>query len=189
MRKHEIKICKCGRIHAIKNEKLNTVFKENKNLLLICGGCGLASLIGADTEPDYIHPEKEVYMMYTSDFSTTDEIIDVSSFESDDHKKGIYEIFYSQGYKVPMMTGMYATDYFCGHFSDRWYPDFYHIQRKDITVKEIMEFIEKYNHDRTTVNMQRFINETPNEILEDVSCYLIDGFNWKDTIYEKEWDK
>ena len=87
-----------------------------------------------------------------------------------------------------MMTGMYATDYNNGRFSDRWYPDFYKIQRSDITVKEIMDFIDKYTNDRTTVNMNRFISETPEDMLEEISHYMIDGFNWKGTKWENEWN-
>lgn len=88
-----------------------------------------------------------------------------------------------------MKTGQYATDYFNGRFSDRWYPDFYKIQRKDITVKEIMEFIDEYNKNRTTVNMNRFINETSDDILDELSKYMIDGLDWKGTKFEKEWNK
>lgn len=85
-----------------------------------------------------------------------------------------------------MKTGQYATDFFNGRFSDRWYPDFYKIQRKDITVKEIMDFIDEYIHDRTTVNMDRFINETPDDILEELSGYWIEGLNWSGTKYENK---
>ena len=88
-----------------------------------------------------------------------------------------------------MKTGQYATDYFNGRFSDRWYPDFYKIQRTDITVKEIMDFIDEYNHNRTTVNMDRFINETPDDRLAELSTYSIDGLDWKGTKFEKEWYK
>ena len=88
-----------------------------------------------------------------------------------------------------MKTGQYATDYFNGRFSDRWYTDFYKIQRTDITVKEIMDFIDEYNYNRTTVNMDRFINETPDDILAELSTYFIDGLDWKGTKFEKEWYK
>lgn len=187
--KYDMKICKCGRIHMVDNEVLDRALENNKNLLLICAGCGNATLIGADIEPDWIEPNKNCYMMYSGDFSRyKDRSIKVNDFESTENHKGIEEIVYSHGYKVPMMSGMYATDYFNGSFSDRWYPDFYKIQRSDITVKEIMEFIDEYTHDRTTVNMSRFIHETPEEILEVISHYHIDGFNFKGTKWETEWN-
>lgn len=187
--KYDMRICKCGRIHMVPNEKVNRALKNNKNLLLICGSCGAARLIGADIEPDWNDPEKDCYIMYSGDFSSyKDETISISDFETTESKKGIEEILYSHGIKVPMMTGRYATDYSNGKFSDRWYPDFYKIQRKDVTVKEIMEFIDEYSHDRTTVNMRCFINETPEDMLEEISHYIIDGLNWKGTKWETDWN-
>lgn len=189
MSKYDVRFCKCGRIHMIDNEKLEKILEDNKNLLLICAGCGDATLIGADIEPDWNEPNKDCYMMYSGDFSAYDDrTVTETDFESTEIKKGIKEIIYSHGIKVPMMTGQYATDYYNGRFSDRWYPDFYKIQKTDITVKEIMEFIDDYMHDRTTVNMKRFINETPDDMLEEISRYSVDGFNWKGTKWETEWN-
>lgn len=188
-RKYDMRICKCGRIHMVDNNKLDKALENNKNLLLICGGCGAATLIGADIEPDWNEPDKKCYMMYSGDLSSyEDKSITDADFESTEHHKGIDEIIYSHGIKVPMMTGQYATDYYNGIFSDRWYPDFYKIQRKDVTVNEVMDFIDEYNHDRTTVNMKRFIHETPEDMLEEISHYMIDGFNWKGTKWETEWN-
>ena len=184
-----MRICKCGRIHMVDEDKLENALENNKNLLLICGGCGTATLIGADIEPDWDEPNNDCYMMYSCEFSSyKDKSITASDFESTEHYKGIEEIIYSHGIKVPMMTGMYATDYANGRFSDRWYPAFYKIQRSGITVKEIMDFIDKYTNDRTTVNMNRFISETPEDMLEEISHYMIDGFNWKGTKWETEWN-
>lgn len=155
-RKYDIRICKCGRIHAIPNERIEKALDADKNFLIICAACGDATLINTDT------------------------------FKGNEKEKAVEEILYSHGIKVPMKTGNYATDYFNGRFSDRWYPDFYKIQRTDITIKEIMDFIDKYNHDRTTVNMDRFINEIPDDILGELSNYYIDGLDWKGTKFEKE---
>lgn len=190
MSKYDIRICKCGRIHMIDNDKIDRALEHDKNFVLICGGCGHGILIGADIEPDWFEPGKDCYIMYTGEFSRySDKSVFASDFESTEQHKGIEEIFYSHGVKVPMMTGMYATDYSCdGGFSDRWYPDFYKIQRKDITVEEIMKFIDEYNHNRTTVNMERFIRETPDDMLEDISRYLIKGFNWKGTKWETKYN-
>ena len=185
--KYDMRICKCGTIHMIDNDKLDVALKHNKNLLLICAECGHAKLIGADIEPSWFEPDRDCYNMYAFEFSPNkDKTISPVDFDSKKEYKGIEEIIYSHGYKVPMNSGMYATDYNFGRFSDRWYPDFYKIQRKDITVKEIMEFIDKYNEDRTTVNMNRFINETPEDVLEVISGYLIDGFDWTGTKWERK---
>lgn len=187
--KYNMRICKCGQIHMVDNEKLNKALENNKNLLLICAGCGVATLIGADVEPDWDDPDKTCYMMYSSAFSSyKDRNICAADFESTEKHKGITEIIYSHGYKVPMMTGMYATDYNNGIFSDRWYPDFYKIRRSDITVKKIMEFIDEYTHNRTTVNMDRFIRETPDDALEVISHYYIKGLNFKGTKWETEYN-
>lgn len=186
-KKYDMRICKCGRIHMVNEDKLEKALENNKNLLLICGGCGDATLIGANVEPDWNDPDKDCYMMYSCEFSSyEDKSITTADFESTEHHKGIEEIVYSHGIKVPMMTGMYATDYNNGRFSDRWYPDFYKIQRSDITVKEILDFIDEYTNDRTTVNMNRFINETPEDMLEEISQYTINGFNWKGTKWGTE---
>ena len=188
-KKYDMRICKCGRIHMIEGEKLERALEKDKNILLICAGCGAATVVGADIEPDWNDPEKECYMMYSGDFSAYDDKeISVSDFTSTENHKGIETIIYSHGIKVPMKTGQYATDYFNGQFSDCWYPDFYKIQRNDVTVEEIMNFINEYKHDRRTVNMQRFINETPDDMLEEISNYMIEGLNWKGTKWEKEWN-
>lgn len=189
-RKYDIRICKCGRIHTIPDEKIEKALENDKNFLLICAACGNATLIGADIAPDWNDPSKDCYEMYSGDFSSyEDKIINEDTFKGNEKEKAVKEILYSHGIKVPMETGQYATDYFNGRFSDRWYPDFYKIQRNDITVKEIMDFIDEYTHDRTTVNMDKFINETPDDVLEELSNYYIEGLNWKGTKFEKEWHK
>ncbi len=186
-RKYDIRICKCGRIHAIPDEKIEKVLEADKNFLLICAGCGNAILIGADISPDWDDPSKDCYEMYSRNFSSYEnKIINEDIFTGNENEKAVGEILYSHGFKVPMKTGQYATDFFNGRFSDRWYPDFYKIQRKDITVKEIMDFIDEYTHDRITVNMDRFINETPDDILEELSGYWIEGLNWSGTKYENK---
>lgn len=188
-RKYDMRICRCGRIHMIENKEIDKALEENKNLLLICGGCGQAILIGADIEPEFDNPDQDCYMMYSTEFSSCDDkIITHADFESTETNKGIKKIMYSHGFKVPMQTGMYATDYFEGEFSDRWYPDFHKINRSDATGKEVMEFIERYNKDRRTVDMKRFIAETSEEFLNEISCYFIRGFNWKDTKWETDFN-
>lgn len=184
-RKYTLRICKCGRIHAIPDEKFKKVLDENKEFLLICGGCGKANLMGADIVPD-INPEKKCYEMYTCDFGLNgDEVITESSFKETEKNKAVGEIFYSHGYPVPMKTGQYADNCFNGKFTDMCYPDFYEIQRNDITAKEVLDFIDEYNHDRTTVDMDRFIKETPDDVLEELSHYGIEGLNWSGTKFAK----
>lgn len=182
-KKYDIRFCKCGRIHAIDNAVLDKALKNNKNLLLICGGCGAATLIGADVDA-------EGYMMYSADFSPYENTsIIPADFENSDTRKGIEEIFYSLGYKVPMMTEEYATMCFSGYFVDTTCPDFSEIQKTNITTEEIMNFIDEHNRNKIAVNMSRFIRETPDDVLEAVSSYLMRGFDWVGTKYEKSWHK
>ena len=187
MSKYNMRICGCGRIHMVNNGKINNALEHDKDLLLICGGCGKATLIGANIEPDWNDLNRNCYDMYSYDFSRgEDHSITISNFEST-NLKGIEEIFYSNGLKVPMMTGMYANHFSYGKFSDMIYPDFYKIRRKDVTVQEIMDFINEYSHDRTTVNMQRFINENPKDMLDEISGYYIESFDWRGTKWERKW--
>ena len=189
MRKYDIRICKCGRIHAIPEEKIDNVLKYDKDFLLICGNCGKATLIGGNLEPDF-YSDDMVYNMYSIDFSSEKTTtITKDFFETNGSHKGIGEIYYSVGYPVHMKSGQFATDCYNGVFSDRWYPDFYKIQRSDITVPEVMEFIDKYQKDRTTVDMDKFIRYTPDDVLQELACYAIDAFNWKGTAYENVWNK
>ena len=36
------------------------------------------------------------------------------------------------------------------------------------------KFNDEYNRDRSTVNMRRFINETPDDVLKELANYAID---------------
>lgn len=80
--------------------------------------------------------------MYSRTLPQKDTVFDTDFMNtSNQYHKQISEIFYYNGYKVPMKSGMDATDFYVGKFSDRWHPDFYKIQRNDVTVDEIMEVI------------------------------------------------
>ena len=50
-----------------------------------------------------------------------------------------------------------------------------------------MEFIEKYHKDRSTVNMNQLISSIPEDVLEELSNYWIEGLDWTGTKYQKEW--
>lgn len=140
-KKFDMRICGCGRIHMVPIEKVDNALKENKNLLLICGGCGKATIIGADIELDWFNEDSDglIYNMYSYKFS--DRSISAENFEDHRDSKPLSEIFYSHGVRVPMMTGMHAGRYANGKFSDEWYPDFSKIERKDITVEEITKYL------------------------------------------------
>lgn len=189
MKKYDVRICKCGHIHAIPDEKIQTAIEKNKNLLLICGSCGEATLIGADTEPDMFDPDQTMYMMYSYDFSYNDhETISVDHFAASGDHKAISEIYYDKGIPVPMNTGYNANSYTSGvGFMDTRYPDFWNITRYDVLGKDVIEFVNNWKSNASTVNMQRLIQQVDPNILEELSHYIITGLNWKGTIYEKEY--
>lgn len=187
--KYEVRVCNCGRIHVFSHEKIENAIYNNKELLLICGGCGSGTIIGADYLQEGAYGSDEpCYDMYSFTLDKTCSI--TSDFKVPDGHE-ISEIFIDKGIKVPMMTGEYAGQYthFVG-FSDIWFPDLYKIEAPDTTMKDVAEFIAKYRKDRKTVNMNRLINENNNpEILKAISSRLIEGLDWTDTKYDNWWVK
>lgn len=179
---YEIHICNCGRIHLISYDKLNKAFEENKEILHICAGCGRGIIFGADTiEPVFDNDEK-MYDMYQLSFShKEDTTIPFDSLNDTDFK----EMIYSQGIKVPMMTGNYADFYYDG-FYDTKAPNWDKIlefgKADDV---EIIKNIREHTDNAMTINMQRFINETPHDILDEISNCYIEGLDWKGTKYDK----
>lgn len=187
--KYDVRFCKCGRIHMIPTDKIHKAIEQDKTLMYICGGCGAARIIGADKESDWDDPTKTCYNMYSCGLYHKDH--EIISFTPDDFSdagehKPYNEIIYSPGIRVPMMTGEYAQSYTCDTFCDMWYPDWWKIERKDVTVEEVMDFINKYKKDQRTVDMSRFIHETPEEYLDYISGYVIKAFDWKGTKWERK---
>lgn len=191
----EMRICKCGRIHLINEDDINRALDEDKEVLLICSGCGHSFLIGGDEFYDEMIDEKKSYMMYTSEIRCKEgnAEIDKVDFNEDyrtigdlTHSKPIYKIIYSEGIRVPLMTGSYANNYFADIFSDMTYPDFLlRISPKYITTDEIFKYIEEWRINRRKVDMKRFIFENKPEDLDVISCYLINAFDWEGTPYKK----
>ncbi len=194
-RKYEIRFCSCGTIHFIPTEKIDNALKNDKDLLWICGRCGAAVRIGADREPNWIDDSpdapEEIFNMYSYDLNPNMHKQSISitpeSFKNTKENKGLSEIFYSAGIQVPMMSGNAARMHnrHGEYFLDIWWPDWYKIERSDITKEEIMEFISKYKEDCKTVNMTRFIRETPKEYIELLAQSWCKEFNWDGTEYEK----
>lgn len=191
MKKYDMRICHCGKIHMIPCKKIDDAIKQDKDFMFICADCGSATIIGADKEPDRYEPNKECYMMYSDDFSPNhSESITEINFKNGKNKKAISEIYYSHGVKVPMMNGYYATEYRCGIFYDgRVIANLYEIDRPNVTAKEVQTFLKDAREKAKTVNMNRFIRENEDDVLKEISCYLIKGFDWKGTKYESEWNK
>lgn len=190
--KYYINFCNCGTIHAIDKDKLYEDLDKEKSTVLICANCGAATIIGADvilSNDEETGKEIKSFYMYQRDLSPCKDIEITSDTFQNKNLSMDYpaaRIIYSHGHKVPMKTGNYANNFFCGKFSDMIYPDFYKIQRKDITVDEIMSFINDFDKERTTVNMERFIKETPHDVLEEISVFYIKGLNWAGTEFDPD---
>jgi len=183
----EVRICSCGRLHFLDGEIIESALKEDKDVLFICGKCGRATMIGADRTRDWWNEtDDEVFNMYSYDKGDTDFVLDDSQFENTDTTKGIYKVIYSVGKGVPMMSGSYARNYSFGYFLDIWFPDFYHIKHRDITVEEIMTFITDWEQKRKTVNMRQLLRTLTGEEAELLSHYYIEGLDWTGTQYERK---
>lgn len=189
MGKFDVRFCSCGRIHFIPFDEVCAAVEQDKELWLICGGCGTTTQIGADIERDYNDPEQVSYNMYSGTYSE-DKTFEITPdiFTGGKDHKSIYKIIRSAGYRPLMKTGMRACSFchFGDFFEDIWYPDFYKIERKDVTVEEILEFIEKYRKDRVTVNMGTLLRELTEEELKCLSGYVIKGLDWTGTKYERK---
>lgn len=185
----EVRVCSCGRIHVFPKNKNDNAIYNNKELLLVCGGCGSRTVIGADYHAEGAYGfEAPCYDMYSFTLDSTFSI--TADFKTPTGHE-ISEILFNNGIRIPMMTGEYAGQYtsWVG-FSDIWFPDMYAIETSETTMEDVAAFIAKYRKDRKTVNMNRLINENNNpEILKAISSRLIKGLNWKDTPYDNWWQK
>lgn len=189
MSKLNVRICTCGRIHFIPETEIDAALKADKNFVLVCGGCGRVTSIGADIEADWEDPTKTIYNMYAYPMGQYDDFtLTADNFETVEGHKGIHKVWYSKGKQVMMNTGYYAKCYTPAHgrFEDIWYPDFWKIQRNDITVDEIQQFIKEWENDRITVNMNMLLRELSHDEAEALSHFIISGLDWTGTKYERK---
>lgn len=180
----DLRICKCGHLHFIDPELQDKALSENKNLMVICGNCGRAILIGADLMADEYEPDKMAYHMYTGEVSTS-QVWDESLFTGTETKKAVSNIYYSKGIAVYMNTGYKAT-VFDGPrrcFNDMIYPDFYKIEGETDAAK-IHAFIEQWQKDRVTVNMNMLLRMLTDEQARILRAFNLNGMDWSDTKYK-----
>ena len=190
-RKYSMRICKCGHIHMVPEAKIDAAIKNDKVLMLVCRTCGDIQYIGADKTYDWFEEgNKPVYNMFSCEAKHDNFSIGQECFITDGESggRGINEILFSTGLKVPMLSGEFASQFFYDRFYDNWYPEFNELTKPGITEKEIQEFIDKFHKNRSTVNMERFIKDTPDEYLREISGYIVRAFDWKGTKYEREWN-
>lgn len=176
---YDLSICNCGRIHVIPYYKVQEAIDKEKELLMICGGCGKALRLGADKMIDF-DTQEEVYEMYSRKVKEVD-MKQMGDFA---------EVIIDEGLKVPMMTGEYANSYVAHKFfRDMLYPDdiVYLLQDKNMTADELREKLEKWYNDRCTVNVDRFIlmykDLDDGDVLRELSHYELEGLSLKGTKY------
>ena len=119
-KKFDVRFCSCGRIHLVDWDSIENAIDNNKEILLICGGCGRASRIGAD---DYFDGGKSMYTIDLAHESKDHVIIDERNFSdnadsSEEYFPKFTKIIYSNGIRIPMKNGYYATSYFNGIWQD-----------------------------------------------------------------------
>lgn len=195
MNRKDIRICSCGRIHFIDSWIIDEALEQNKNTLVICGGCGRTYVIGADIEPDWYEPDKMYYNMYTSTLfpngSEDPYIFDQKFFETVEGKfKGFHKVIIDPGKRVMMDTGYYATsyDHGSGTFYDMQYPDFIWNIKKTDGLEDILSSIGKFQRDMKSVNMNWLLRSLTDEEAEQLSHYGVKGLNWKGTKWETEYN-
>ena len=179
----QMRICSCGRIHFFDGKHIDDAISADKELLFICGGCGRATRIGADDWTGYYDDNEKCYAMYQQDINK-DTVLTADIFEKAENRKAFTEILYSQGKKVMMMTGYYAKAYSNSEFEDIWYPDFWRLEKPDLTIPEVMDFIKENRTNRKLVNMNALLRDFTEEEVKYLhsSCH-IKGMDWSKTKY------
>lgn len=157
MLQDDVIFCRCGHIHVVSGKDYSDAIEAGKENLLICGNCGATYISGAEeAEGGY-----SLYRYEIPQNLMTSE----NNYSADltDYLKRFYKVNYSVGYGVPMTTGYFADTLFCGRFLDNTHDD---------------------NNQR--VDMARFLQITPDHVLEMVSQYYIRAFNWSNTKYKQK---
>lgn len=184
--KNNMLICNCGRIHMLDMDKVKKIIEKNRYILIICSGCGRVAKIQDIGISSGSHNVSTTHFEGFHRCNNTE--IALSNFVQNNTYACIGKIYYNNGIKVPMKSGSYAASYYDGVFSD---VDFHltQIQKDNITVEEIQEMINRYDHDKTVVDMFSFIHDNTDNDLDEISRHDISSFNWKGTKYEKNMNE
>ena len=170
MKKFDIHVCTCGRIHAIPIETVRTNVldngPDNKDIALVCDNCKKIVIIGAtygyNLECEFddcdIEPE-DTYDNYSYEHMLSADYLDTIEFD----KPTV--IIHSEGITVPMMNGFAANSY------DR-FGGFYNCTS---------QVLNTLSH---IVNMPQFVNENSDDVLESISSYMIEGLDWTGTKFD-----
>lgn len=169
-------ICDCGKIHVFPMEKVDTAVNTDKKLVVVCNGCGTATIIGTLPYEQITETKSECYKGIFScvidpPFSVSEEMV-VPKWGK------VSEIIFNKGFSVPMKSGGYATFYHPSMgFDDNKCPSIIDLQDS--------KTINDYLQNRFVVDMERFIEENSqhSEILAELALQNIPGLNWSNTPY------
>lgn len=193
MKKLEVSICNCGRIHFYSSELLDKLLEEEKELVLVCSRCGHTMHIGADIESamffdEEADPEDIAYNMYS--YSLENEEFDASNFDKEamkmEGKRTIGKIIIDEGVGVKMDTG-YMADYFGANgFVD--YGSKFDRRKKYASLEELESDLDDYDKQRHQVCMKYLLRKLTDEQAEILSCSLIKNLDWSGTKWENSWN-
>lgn len=193
MKKLEVRICKCGRIHFYSSELLDKLLEEEKELVLVCSRCGHTIHIGADVESamffdEDADPEDIAYNMYA--YSLENEEFDAKNFDKEamkkEGKRTIGKIIIDEGIGVMMDTGYMADYYGSNGFAD--YGSNFDRMKKYKSLSELESDLDDYDKQRHQVCMKALLRNLTDDQAETLSCYFIKNLNWSETKYENSWN-
>ena len=150
-----------GRIAVIPTKDFDEAIKQNKEILIFCGGWsgGYACAIGANKS--FHHNLGECWGMYSYDVKN-------ETFSAEDMQK-FYKVVVTDGIKVYMKTGEPATSYF-GDFAD-WSTSFEKFKQSYIYNNETKEDFEKMRFAVDVEKTRRMLNNP--EIWESIQGYFL----------------
>ena len=168
-------ICGCGSIHFIKSEDFDHAIENDKELVLICNGCGSVTCIGADRE---VWGGKEMFNLYSFRFDKGFEITK-EFFDKGFKGKPVDKVIYSEGYKPMMLTGYPATSYRDGLFFNDYAIEQYKLERPGLDQQIMLHMIRKHEKESGIVNMNSIKKELTKEQIKTLAGYYIEGLNWE----------
>lgn len=194
-KEYDVRFCSCGTIHFIESETVQTAVTANRELIVICGGCGKSFVIGADREPNWENPESSeyAYSMYSNDFNKSfTTTIEESFVIMDDGSNRVFShnpiVRYSMGKRPMMMTGQRASHYRNGKFYDEDY-DVLSLLESCTLVSEVQRHVDHWKLNKSVVNTTRLFNELSDDELRHLSHYSLEGLDWTNTKYETDYNK
>lgn len=190
---YDTRFCRCGTIHFVEEELINCAITVNKEIIVICGSCGKSFIVGAEIDFDYEeNNSKKVYSMYSHDFNTSfTTTLDEGYVISDEGATRVFSanpvIRYSMGKKPLMLSGGRADYYNNSKFYDSRLWDSSYLD-SSMSKVELAKYTENRNKMAKIINMTKLLTEFNHSELISLSKYSLEGFNWRGTKYEKDYD-